>query len=231
MSFSNPRTGGEAAIMKFPMKKCLASFVLGVAVLPCAWAQAPAPAYPATSGPPSAGQPPAATQQAAASAADPSDDESALTIRKRVEEVNVIFTVTDKHGKFIKDLKQQDFKILDDRKPPEVVRDFRSETNLPLRVGLLIDASNSISMRFRFEQEAATEFLNQIVRPKSDLAFVLGFDTVAEVTADYTDNTEKLSKGIRMLRPGGGTALYDAIYYACRDKLMKAQTQGPVRRA
>ncbi len=162
--------------------------------------------------------------------ADPAD-QPIETIRKRVDEVNVVFTVTDKRGRFVKDLRKEDFKVLDDDKPPVSIVSFRSETDLPLRVGLLVDASNSIRDRFKFEQEAAIEFLNQIVRPKYDRAFVLGFDTTAEVTQDFTDNTEKLSNGVRVLRPGGGTALFDAIYYSCRDKLMKTAETGPVRRA
>jgi len=153
------------------------------------------------------------------------------TIKARVDEVNVVFTVTDKHGHFVKNLTKSDFRILDDNKPAASIRSFSSETNLPLRVGLLVDASNSVRDRFRFEQEAAIEFLNQIVRPKSDRAFVIGFDTTAEVTQDFTDSAEQLSRGVRMLRPGGGTALFDALYYACRDKLMKAHTNGPSRRA
>jgi VWFA-related protein len=159
------------------------------------------------------------------------DNEPLTTIVHRVDEVSVIFTVTDKHGKFIKDLTQNDFSVLDDHKPPKSIVNFRRETDLPLRVGLLVDASNSVRDRFRFEQEAAIEFLNQIVRPKSDRAFVLGFDTTAEVTQDFTDNTEALARGLRLLRPGGGTALYDAVYFACRDKLLKAPQSGPVRRA
>jgi VWFA-related protein len=153
------------------------------------------------------------------------------TIKKRVDEVNVIFTVTDKHGHFVKNLTKQDFRVIDDNKPAASIISFSSETNLPLRVGLLVDASNSVRDRFRFEQESAIEFLNSIVRPKSDRAFVIGFDTTAEVTQDFTDSAELLSKGVRMLRPGGGTALYDAVYFACRDKLMKATTTGPARRA
>ena len=89
-------------------------------------------------------------------------------------------------------------------------------------MGLLVDASNSVRDRFRFEQDSAIEFLNQIIRPHFDRAFVIGFDTTPEVTQDFTDNTEYLSKGVRALRPGGGTALYDAVYFACRDKLLKA---------
>jgi VWFA-related protein len=157
--------------------------------------------------------------------------DTGTTIRKHVDEVNVIFTVTDKGGRFIKGLKQDDFKVLDDHKPPQSMVAFRSETNLPLRVGLLIDASNSIRDRFHFEQEAATEFLSQTVRPKVDKAFVVGFDSNAEVVADFTDNTETLAKGVRGLRPGGGTALWDAVYFACRDKLGKLQDEVAVRRA
>ena len=156
---------------------------------------------------------------AAAPAPSAPDDVPLTTITKRVDEVNVVFTVTDKRGKFVKDLKQNDFQVMDDSHPG-TIRSFRSETNLPLRVGLLIDASNSVRDRFKFEQEAAIEFLNQIIRSNFDRAFVIGFDTTPEVTQDFTDNTEALSKGIHMLRPGGGTAMYDAIYYACRDKLM-----------
>ncbi len=159
------------------------------------------------------------------------DDDAVTTITKVVQEVNVVFTVSDKHGRFVKDLKQADFKVLDDKKPPVQIVNFASETNLPLRVGLLVDASNSVRDRFRFEQDSAIEFLNEIIRPHFDRAFVIGFDTTPEVTQDFTDNTEYLSKGVRALRPGGGTALYDAVYFACRDKLLKAQQTGPTRKA
>ena len=151
--------------------------------------------------------------------ADTNDD--VPIIRKRVDEVNVVFTVTDKRDHFVKDLTQSDFHVLDDNKPG-VIDSFSHETNLPLRVGLLIDASNSVRDRFKFEQESAIEFLNQIIRPNYDKAFVIGFDTTPEVTQDFTGDAEALSHGVRMLRPGGGTALYDAVYFACRDKLMKA---------
>lgn len=159
------------------------------------------------------------------------DNDDVPIFKVGVNEVNVVFTVTDKRGRFIKDLKESDFKVLDDKRPPEAIRRFGSETNLPLRVGLLVDASNSIRDRFRFEQDAAIEFLNQIIRPKFDKGFVIGFDTTAEVTQDFSDSTEKLSRGVRLLRPGGGTALYDAVYFACRDKLMKTQDAVATRRA
>ena len=159
----------------------------------------------------------------AGSAGAPSEvpDDTITTIRKRVDEVNVVFTVTDKREHFVKDLTENDFRVVDDNKPAQSIRSFSRQTNLPLRVGLLIDASNSVRDRFKFEQEAAIEFLNQIIRPKYDKAFVIGFDTTPEVTQDFTDSPEALSRGVRMLRAGGGTAMYDAIYFACRDKLMK----------
>lgn len=158
--------------------------------------------------------------------------EGEFSISRNVNVVNTVFTVTDKHGRFIKDLKESDFKIVDDGKPPVQIQYFAAETGLPLRVGLLVDASNSIRDRFRFEQESAIEFLNQIVRRNSDQAFVIGFDSTPEVKQDFTDDTNKLAAGVRDLRPGGGTALYDAVYYACRDKLADARSnKGPVRRA
>jgi VWFA-related protein len=152
-------------------------------------------------------------------------------IRVGTNEVNVVFTVTDKHGKRVTDMKQNDFRIVDDNKPVAEIRSFRAEANLPLQVGLLIDASSSVRDRFKFEQEAAIEFLNQTVRKRYDLAFVVGFDATPEVTQDFTDDSAKLDKGVRELRPGGGTALYDALYYACRDKLLKETQNGPTRRA
>jgi Ca-activated chloride channel family protein len=175
---------------------------------------------------------PAATPEpGAAASATPGTDDSPYKFGVRTDLVNVIFTVTDKHGRFIKDLKQSDIQILDNNLPPRQVMNFEAETDLPLRVGLLIDASNSIRDRFLFEQQAATEFLQQIIRPKSDRAFVLAFDEVWDLTQDFTGDLDKLSKGIQVIRPGGGTALWDAVYFACRDKLMKEHEAGPVRKA
>ena len=171
------------------------------------------------------------TDQKPADPTAPTADDALTTIRATTNEVNVVFIVTDKHGRRITDLKQGDFQILDDNKPPQEIRSFHAETNLPLQVGLLIDASNSVRDRFKFEQESAIEFLNQTIHPRTDQAFVVGFDVTPEVTQDFTDDTERLAHGVHELRPGGGTALYDAIYFACRDKLLRASKATPVRRA
>ncbi len=158
-------------------------------------------------------------------------DQGRPTIKVPVNEVNVVFTVTDKHNRYVRDLKRDDFRVIDDEKPIEALRSFRRESDLPLQVGLLIDASGSIRDRFKFEQESAIEFLNETIRVHSDKAFVLGFDSNLEMTQDFTDSTEKLSKGIRSLRPGNATRMYDALYYASREKLLKSAQDDSVRRA
>jgi VWFA-related protein len=149
-----------------------------------------------------------------------------------VNEVSLIFTVTDRHGHYIPNLQQSDFALLDDQKAPARVNSFHQQINLPLRVGIVIDASTSIRSRFQFEQQSASEFLMQILKAKSDRAFVMGFDVTPTVTADWTNNVDALETGINRLRPGGGTALFDAVYTACRDKLLEgARDREPVRKA
>jgi Ca-activated chloride channel family protein len=173
-----------------------------------------------------------APTQAPAQAQQPGTDQNGeLTIKAAVNEVDLVFTVTDKHGHFIKDLKASDFALLDDQKAPAQVYSFTQQTNLPLRVGIVIDTSTSIRQRFQFEQQAAIEFLLQIMHPASDRAFVEGFDVAPDYRQNWTNNLDALTTGINALRPGGGTALYDAVYSACRDKLLDARGQEPVRKA
>ncbi len=173
-----------------------------------------------------------AAQQPAPAAAEQPQDSNAPVLRLGVNEVNLIFTVTDRHGHYIPNLRQSDFALLDDQKAPEKVNSFHQQINLPLRVGIVIDASTSIRSRFQFEQQSATEFLLQIVKARSDRAFIMGFDVAPNVTQDWTNNLDGLETGINRLRPGGGTALFDAVYTACRDKLLDASRgQEPVRKA
>ncbi|HXM67142.1 MAG TPA: VWA domain-containing protein [Candidatus Acidoferrum sp.] len=181
---------------------------------------------------PSAPQQAPSAQQPEQNSVEPGSDSGEVSkIRVGTNEVNVVFTVTDKHGKRVTDLKQNDFRFMDDGKPATEIRSFHAETNLPLQAGLLIDASSSVRDRFKFEQQSAMEFLNQTIRRRYDQAFVVGFDVTPEVTQDFTDDTVKLDHGVRELRPGGGTAMYDALYFACRDKLLKKPQNGPTRRA
>ena len=179
---------------------------------------------------PQTNQPQSVTPKSPGSGVSTKPDESLLTLRTAVSEVHLVFTVTDKHGHYVKDLKENDFQILDDHKPPEAILSFLVETDLPLQVGLLIDTSQSVRERFKFEQEEAISFLHQTLRQKHDQAFVMGFDITPKVTQNFTDDIEKVSAGIHMLQPGSLTAMYDAVYYACRDKLLKQPQAGPVRR-
>jgi VWFA-related protein len=167
-----------------------------------------------------------------AAASDNGDEPQALiTLHARVNEVNVLFIATDKHGKFVRDLNQNDFSILDDHKPPQAILNFHKETDLPLHLGLLVDVSGSVDSRFDFEQEAATTFMQHTLRAHYDKAFVMGFNSHSQVAQDFTDNVTVLSAGVRKLHNGGGTALYDAVYRACKDKFLKDRPERPVRKA
>ena len=155
-------------------------------------------------------------------------DENRITLE--VNRVNLLFTVSDKKGRFVTDLGRDDFEISENKKPQKVL-EFTAETNLPLRLAILVDTSNSIRDRFRFQQEAAIRFIDSVLRRGQDKAIVVSFDTAAELVADMTDDTEILDKAVQGMRPGGGTSLYDAVFFACRDKLMQDQPLHKFRRA
>lgn len=156
----------------------------------------------------------------------------AYTLTTNVNEVDLVFTVTDSRGNFVKNLKESDFALLDNQRAPAAVYSFTQETQLPLRLGILIDTSSSIRNRFQFEQQAVTSFLLQIMRPSTDEAFVEGFSETPDFAQGWTNNIGSLTNAIQELYPGGGTSLYDAVYSACQNKLLNAAS-GPmyVRRA
>jgi VWFA-related protein len=157
-------------------------------------------------------------------------ENSDTSIRVEVTRVNVLFTVTDKRGHFVTSLAKSDFQVLENKKPQEII-EFTAESDLPLRLAILVDTSNSIRDRFRFIQEASIEFINDVVRPDQDKALVVSFDSSAQLVSDLTGAPEKLESLIRDLRAGGGTALYDAVFYACRDKLGTEHPRHKFRRA
>jgi VWFA-related protein len=181
------------------------------------------PAGPSPSPQPTAGQPPSSATSAI-------QDQEAPTLKVQANEVDLVFTVTDKKGHFVTGLKQSSFGLLDDGRPPEAVLHFFQQTDLPLRVGIMLDTSSSIRGRFAFEQDSAITFLLQVLH-RNDRAFVEGFDVETDVAQDFTNNIDLLSQGIHKLRPGGGTALYDAIYKTCRDQMLTLRESGAVRKA
>jgi VWFA-related protein len=151
------------------------------------------------------------------------------TIRSEVTRVNMLFTVTDKKGRFITDLTRDDFTVSENKKLQPIL-EFTSESDLPLRLAILVDTSGSITDRFRFQQDAATSFIRGVIR-EQDKAIVVAFDSSAELVADLTNDIGTLENAVHNLRPGGGTALYDAIYFACKERLMRDQPMYKFRRA
>jgi VWFA-related protein len=151
-------------------------------------------------------------------------------IAVEVTRVPLLFTVTDKKGRFITNLVKEDFEIFENKRKQEIA-EFSAESDLPLRIALLIDTSNSIRDRFRFEQEAASEFIKSVIKSKQDKAMLVAFDTTPDLRADLVEDTNVVEKAIRELRPGGGTSLYDAIYFACQDRLQRDQPSTKYRRA
>jgi VWFA-related protein len=213
----------------------LLSFALAAAPL-YAQTQTTSPASPAPAAAAPTSQQPTApstfqtSPQTTTQSQPQSTEEPITTIKVQVNEVNLIFTVTDKKGRFITGLKRENFGLLDDQRPPEAVLNFTQQTNLPLRVGIMLDTSSSIRQRFQFEQDSAIEFLLQVLH-LNDKAFVEGFDISTDIAQSFTNNVDLLNQGIRKLRPGGGTALYDALYKTCRDQMLSLPEPGSVRRA
>src|SRR5438445_5637387 len=156
--------------------------------------QAPAPAPP---------QPPQATKP-----------QQPPTFMRKVELVDVVFSVFNRRQKFITDLQKENFSVFEDNQSQEI-RFFSRETDLPLRVGMLLDTSNSIRDRLKFEQEAAIDFLYNVIRREKDQAFLMTVDDEPELVQGFTGDRDVLREVIVKERAGGGTALYDAVYQAC----------------
>jgi len=148
-------------------------------------------------------QPPASTPQGSETA----------HISVEVTRVSMAYAVTDRKGRFVTGLGKEEFEVLENGKP-QTISEFTAEPSLPLRVAVLIDTSNSVRDRFKFEQEAASQFLDEILRSNQDKAMVVSFDSSVETVCDLTADTDKLGRAIHGLRPGGGTAMYDALRYA-----------------
>ncbi|HKV24838.1 MAG TPA: VWA domain-containing protein [Candidatus Acidoferrum sp.] len=164
-------------------------------------AEAAAPAKPASQEP---------TQQ--------STPQVAPQVKVQVNLVDVLFTVLNRRNKLVPDLEKQDFQVLDDKLPQEI-RYFSRQTDLPLRIGMLVDTSNSIRERIKFEQDASINFLFSVLRRGRDQAFVMTFDDQPQILQPFTSDAGLLRDQILQTRAGGGTAVYDAIYEACKNEL------------
>jgi VWFA-related protein len=162
---------------------------------------------------------------AAAYAQEPSQ-----VITMDVRRVNLLFTVSDKRGRFVNNLNKDSFEIFENRRQQNIL-EFVAETDMPLRIGVLVDTSNSIRERFRFELEAAADFLKSVIRPDRDKALIYSYDTEPALLQAFTPDTDLLTKRLRSIRPGGSTSLFETIYVACRDRMATDTPRHKYRRA
>lgn len=147
--------------------------------------------------------------------------QAAGPLKREVRLVNVVFSVLNQKNHFVTDLTRKDFEIFDNNIPQEI-QFFNRQSDLPLRIGILLDTSNSIHSRLKFEKNAAFDFLFRNLRPSKDEAFVMTFDTHPQVQQGFTSDIDLLRQAIFSQRAGGGTALYDAIFDACKDEMLSA---------
>ena len=157
---------------------------------------------------------PAASQEAA-----PQDAQT--TVRVRVEIVDVPVTVLDKLGRPVLNLSKDDFRVLE-ANVPQTIKYFSREMRQPLRIGLILDTSNSARPALQFEKDSASEFVFNMLRGRSskNQIFLQTFDATSSIIQDFTSDPEQLNEKIRLLKAGGGKALYDAIYFACRERML-----------
>ena len=147
--------------------------------------------------------------------ATPAD--SQYTLRVGVELVNVSFSVTDRKGRFVTGLGPDDFIVEEEGKRQRILH-FSRENERSLTLALLIDTSPSVQSVFSREKETAVAFLRSVI-DAGDLALVIGFDRSVTLVADYSEDVDRLVRGIHALDIGDGTALYDAVYLASKEKL------------
>ncbi|HEY2545371.1 MAG TPA: VWA domain-containing protein, partial [Candidatus Acidoferrum sp.] len=210
------------------MSRALISLLLVAVLLTCTVSDRaqPAPAQaPAQSPPlaPPAQQPPTQQQgQQGEKPAPPQGEKASPQAPQRIIQVvnlvDVLFTVLNRRNKLVPDLQKEDFQIFDEKFPQEI-RYFSKQTDLPLRIGMLLDTSNSIRDRIKFEQDASINFLFSVLRHGRDEAFVMTFDDEPQVVQAFTSDAGLLRDQVMQTRAGGGTAIYDAIYDACQNQL------------
>jgi VWFA-related protein len=185
---------------------------------------------------------PALPSQQASPSQEPSSSQETPTFSSDVKVVNVLATVRDKHGQIVNNLTKDDFKLEQDGHP-QTIRYFAKDTDLPLTLGLLVDTSMSQRRVLEQERSASYGFLNDLMRPEKDKAFIIHFDWDIELLQDLTSSHQKLEAALEKLdmpqfdqagggsqgsggggghRRGGGTTLYDAVFLAS-DELMRKQ--------
>lgn len=149
-----------------------------------------------------------------------------LNMKKEVQEVNLVLSVTDRRGHFVQGLAPADLAIFDNDKLQTTLTYFQSQTDLPLRVAILLDISSSIGDRFTVEQETINAFLKRATT-RRDSVELFAFNQYVQVDVPVTNNWNQLSRRVRQITPAGETAIYDALGTASR---WLAQDNTPSRR-
>jgi Ca-activated chloride channel homolog len=144
------------------------------------------------------------------------------SFRRDIPEVRLQFTVADQQGRAVKDVSPSDVQVFDNQTPVAGFNEFERDDNLPLQIGLLIDASDSVKRVLPDEKAAAARFLDRILRPQTDSAFVIGFGGEFKVWQEATEDRQALFDAItRLQEPGWGTRFYDALYLACDGEVVQ----------
>lgn len=164
-----------------------------------------------------------AKQASSTAAREETPPSAASRVRVHVEVVNVPVTVVDKRGRPVIDLNKEDFEVFEDG-VLQTIRYFSREVRQPLRIGLILDTSNSARRALQFEKDAASEFVFNMLQGRSskNQIFLQTYDATSSIIQDFTNDPEMLNEKIRALKAGGGKALYDAIFFACKEKMLNA---------
>jgi Ca-activated chloride channel homolog len=146
-------------------------------------------------------------------------------IKEFITNVSLPVTVTDKNNRFMTELQQADFEITED-KTPQTIISFKPQSNLPIDVAMLMDTSNSVKPKLKFEKDAAYSFLETVLKYRQDRALFATFDSKVELHQDLTNRLDLLTKAIDKIKAQGATRMYDAIYSVCEEKMMSPVTTG-----
>src|SRR5437667_783121 len=137
--------------------------------------------------------------------------------------VTLPIIVTDKDGRFISNLSQENFEVFEDKKPQKII-DFQAAVDLPLYIAILLDTSASVKGKLKFEKEATLSFLQTVLRRRKDQSLLVTFDSTVEMRQDFTDDLNLLTKALTPVKASGNTALYDAVHRVCEEKMFNVPT-------
>ncbi len=138
------------------------------------------------------------------------------TIRRTVPEVRLQFSIADERGRLVTSLTQDDFRILDNQATVRHILNFSRLDDLPLQLGLLLDVSDSVQKSVLREKLAAQSFLQMVLRPQTDRAFLIAFGRDVRLWQTSTGDRTELSQALQRIQQlGYSTNLYDGLYSAC----------------